>query len=84
MSADQGRYEVRRHMVDGVVALWWCAPGKADTLEFVTGEPEVRLPLLAKALAVWHEEHRRPRTPAPREPVVALASKQRRDEERET
>lgn len=43
------RYDIRDHMARGVVAVWWCEPGRADSLEATMGEQ--RLPLLATVLA---------------------------------
>lgn len=72
MSADP-HYEVREHMVAGVEAVWWCEPGKADTLVFTTGQSLERLTLLHSALGTWIREHRpAAKAPAPREPVPVL------------
>jgi hypothetical protein len=73
--AERGAFEVRRHMVDGVVGVWWTEPGQIDALVFVTGEPEIRLAMLANVLAKWLAEHRRPSAPAPREPVTVASDR---------
>jgi hypothetical protein len=51
-----GRYEVRRHMVDGVAALWWVGAAK-EHLVTTFGDPELRVPLIAAACAAWMAEH---------------------------
>lgn len=49
-----GHYEIRRHMVDGVLGIFWCE-GASSMLAMSFGAQQ--LPLIADAIAKYQADH---------------------------